>query len=189
MSKKGEVHVDLSPEQWAQVKAALEGQIQTSVAYAADLEAENARLQQRGDGYKSESETSFARARRAEIENAHLQARVEEAEEVRRSSVNEVLYEKEAVEEKLRGAAAREGVLVRALRDALEPLDYEGSFAEWEKRVRLLIADTSPAAAALLAQGTTLNPEGVKEETPSMVSRRRVIDQGQPAEEPSDERP
>ena len=38
-------------------------------------------------------------------------------------------------------------------------------------------------------EGTTLNPEGVKEETPSMVSRRRVIDQGQPAEEPSDERP
>jgi len=37
--------------------------------------------------------------------------------------------------------------------------------------------------------GTTLNPEGVKEETPSMVSRRRVIDQGQPAEEPSDQRP
>jgi len=72
----------------------------------ANLEVENTRLQQRGDGYKSESETSFARARRAEIENARLQARVEEAEEVRRSSVNEVLREKEAVEEQLRCAEA-----------------------------------------------------------------------------------
>ena len=32
----------------------------------ADLEAENARLQGRGDDYKAESEVSFARAKRAE---------------------------------------------------------------------------------------------------------------------------
>ncbi len=35
----------------------------------ADLEAENARLQERGDGYKSESEVSFAGARRAEAQS------------------------------------------------------------------------------------------------------------------------
>ena len=40
MSKQGEVHVDLSEEQWAMVKAALEGEI-------ADVRAENARLQER----------------------------------------------------------------------------------------------------------------------------------------------
>ncbi len=45
-------------------------------ARIADLEAENARLQERGDGYKSESEVSFARARRAEVENARLQRAV-----------------------------------------------------------------------------------------------------------------
>ncbi len=40
MSKQGEVHVDLSEEQWAMMKAALEGEI-------ADVRAENARLQER----------------------------------------------------------------------------------------------------------------------------------------------
>jgi len=50
--------------------------------------------------------------------------------------------------------AAREAALVRALKDSLEPLDYEGSFEEWEKRARALIADTSPAAP--LAQGERL---------------------------------
>jgi hypothetical protein len=40
MSKQGEVHVDLNEEQWATVKAALEGEV-------TDLRAENARLQER----------------------------------------------------------------------------------------------------------------------------------------------
>ena len=49
-------------------------------ARIADLEAEVARLQERGDGYKSESETSFDRARRAEkaLEEAQGKLRYQE---------------------------------------------------------------------------------------------------------------
>jgi len=53
-------------------------------------------------------------------ENAHLKARVEDAEEVRRASVNEVLREKEAVEEQLRGYKALAERRREALTDVLE---------------------------------------------------------------------
>ena len=64
MSKQGETHVDLSPEQWAHVQAALEGQIQSSVAYAADLEAENARLQTLFGKVRKERDKAAAKMKR-----------------------------------------------------------------------------------------------------------------------------
>ena len=58
MSKPGEVHVDLSEEQWATVKAALDGEI-------ARLEAENARLQERVEAAERERKTYWECYRRA----------------------------------------------------------------------------------------------------------------------------
>lgn len=43
--------------------------IRESTVTIVALHAENARLKERGDGYKSESEASFARARRAEVQS------------------------------------------------------------------------------------------------------------------------
>jgi len=97
--------------------------------------------------------TDVVRIVELEAENAHLQARVEEAEETRRASVNEVIREKEAVEEKLRCAEAQSEQRREALELAARRIEAlligkkdARSQHPWVKEVRAAI-DISPEEA------------------------------------------
>ena len=94
-----------------------------------------------------------------EAENARLQAKVEEAEEVRRSSVNEVLREKEKVEERLRAAEA----LAERRKKALEPFglcqDVRDKPAEYVTRDMAIDAG-EPTMEGTMLRGVISEPCG-----------------------------